>query len=202
MELKIQLTESPKQKPCEDSLGFGKHFTDHMFIMDYTREKGWHDARIVPFENLCLHPASTVFHYGAEIFEGLKAYRREDGKVQLFRPMENIRRLNSSADRMSLPLLDEDVALEMLTKFIEVEQDWVPHAKGTSLYIRPFLFGADPFLGVHAINRSMFVIIASRAVRVTPSAAVTTAHPTERARRLKSSATLRCSGLTELREST
>ncbi len=161
MELKIQLTDSPKAKPNENQLGFGKIFTDHMFIMDYTRADGWHNARIVPFDNLSLHPASTVFHYGAEIFEGLKAYRREDGKVQLFRPMENIKRMNSSADRMSLPLLDEEETLKMLKKFIEVEEEWVPHAKGTSLYIRPFLFGADPFLGVHAINRSMFVIIAS-----------------------------------------
>ncbi len=161
MELKIQLTDAPKQKPDESSLGFGKHFTDHMFMMDYTRADGWHNARIVPFENLTLHPASTVFHYGAEIFEGLKAYRRADGKVQLFRPMENIRRLNSSAERMSLPTVNEEETLEMLRKFIEIEESWVPHAPGTSLYIRPFLFGADPFLGVHAINRSVFVIIAS-----------------------------------------
>ena len=161
MELKIQLTDCPKAKPDENGLGFGKHFTDHMFMMDYTRADGWHNARIVPFDNLTLHPASTVFHYGAEIFEGLKAYRRADGQVQLFRPMENIKRMNSSADRMSLPLLPEEETLEMLRKFIEVEEAWVPHAPGTSLYIRPFLFGADPFLGVHAINRSMFVIIAS-----------------------------------------
>jgi branched-chain amino acid aminotransferase len=161
MEIKIQKTTAPKQKPDSSELGFGKHFTDHMFIMDYTRDKGWHDARIVPFGNLDLHPASTVFHYGAEIFEGLKAYRTAEGKVQLFRPMENIKRMNSSADRMSLPLLDENDALEALTTLIELEQDWVPSAPGTSLYIRPFLFGADPFLGVHAINRSMFVIIAS-----------------------------------------
>lgn len=161
MDIKIQLTSEPKQKPDSASLGFGKYFTDHMFIMDYTRDKGWYDARIVPFSNLELHPASTVFHYGAEIFEGLKAYRTADGKVQLFRPEENIKRMNSSADRMSLPLLDEKDALEALTKLIEIEQDWVPSAPGTSLYIRPFLFGADPFLGVHSINHSMFVIILS-----------------------------------------
>lgn len=161
MDIKIQLTDAPKQKPEVSELGFGKHFTDHMFIMDYTRDKGWHDARIVPFANLELHPACTVFHYGSEIFEGLKAYRTADGKIQLFRPMENIKRLNSSADRMSLPLVDENDALEALTKLVEIEQDWVPSAPGTSLYIRPFLFGADPFLGVHSINRSMFVIILS-----------------------------------------
>ena len=161
MEIKIQKTSAPKQKPDSNGLGFGKHFTDHMFIMDYTRERGWYDARIVPFGNLELHPASTVFHYGAEIFEGLKAYRTAEGKVQLFRPEENIRRLNSSADRMRLPLVDEKELLAALVKLIEIEQDWVPSAPGTSLYIRPFLFGADPFLGVHSINRSMFVIILS-----------------------------------------
>ena len=95
MDIKIIKTTTPKEKPDASTLGFGKIFTDHMFIMDYEAGKGWHDARIVPFENLSLHPASTVLHYGSEIFEGLKAYRRADGKVQLFRPMENVRRLNS-----------------------------------------------------------------------------------------------------------
>ena len=161
MQIKIQTTATPKQKPDSNGLGFGKHFTDHMFIMDYTRDRGWYNARIVPFGNLELHPASTVFHYGAEIFEGLKAYRTAEGKVQLFRPEENIKRLNSSADRMRLPLVDEKDLLTALVKLIEIEQDWVPSAPGTSLYIRPFLFGADPFLGVHSINHSMLVIILS-----------------------------------------
>ena len=161
MEIKIIKNTAPKVKPDAATLGFGKHFTDHMFIMDYTREKGWHDARIVPFANLELHPACTVFHYGAEIFEGLKAYRTADGKIQLFRPEENIKRMNNSAERMRLPLLDPNDALEAITKLVELEADWVPSAPGTSLYIRPFLFGADPFLGVHSIDRSMFVIILS-----------------------------------------
>ena len=85
MDIRIEKIATPKQKPDESSLGFGQYFTDHMFIMDYTREKGWHDARIVPFGNLSLHPACTVFHYGAEIFEGMKAYRTADGSIQLFR---------------------------------------------------------------------------------------------------------------------
>ena len=102
MQIQYQLTKNPKAKPDSSTLGFGKIFTDHMFLMDYTPEKGWHDARIVPFGPISLHPATTALHYGAEIFEGLKAYRRPDGRVQMFRPIENARRMNSSADRMCL----------------------------------------------------------------------------------------------------
>ena len=161
MDIRLEKTLTPKAKPDESSLGFGQYFTDHMFIMDYTREKGWHDARIVPFGNLSLHPACTVFHYGAEIFEGMKAYRTAEGNIQLFRPEQNFARLNSSAERMRLPLVDEAFALEALETLIKIDADWVPHAPGTSLYIRPFLFGADPKLGVHSIDRSVFIIILS-----------------------------------------
>ena len=161
MEIKITKTTSPKAQPSADVLGFGKYFTDHMFIMDYTAEKGWHDARIVPFENLSIHPASTVLHYGAEIFEGLKAYRTSEGKIQLFRPLENIKRMNRSAERMCLPQIPEQDALEILKKFIELEKDWVPSQAGTSLYIRPFMYGNDEQLGVHAVSNAVFMIILS-----------------------------------------
>ncbi len=161
MEIKITKTNNPKVKPDESTLGFGKFFTDHMFIMDYSQDKGWHDARIVPFGRLDIHPASTVLHYGSEIFEGLKAYRRADGEVQLFRPLENIRRMNRSAERMCLPTIPEEIALDCLLKFIELEKDWVPYSKGTSLYIRPFMFGNDESLGVHAVKNAKFVIITS-----------------------------------------
>ena len=161
MDIKIVKTACPKEKPDSSTLGFGKIFTDHMFIMDYSREEGWHDARIVPFENLSIHPASTVLHYGSEIFEGMKAYRREDGTVQLFRPMENIRRMNVSADRLCLPQIPEDIAYEALMTFVNCEQDWTPSAPGTSLYLRPFMFGNDETLGVHAVNNATYVIIAS-----------------------------------------
>ena len=161
MEIKITKTTTPSQMPSEDKLGFGKVFTDHMFIMDYTCEKGWHDARIVPFGKISLHPASTVLHYGAEIFEGLKAYRREDGGVQLFRPMENIKRMNNSAERMSLPLLDEQDALTILETFVRLEERFVPKSFGTSLYLRPFMFGNDETLGVHAVHSATFMLIAS-----------------------------------------
>ena len=161
MEIKITKTTTPNQMPPEDKLGFGKVFTDHMFVMDYEEGKGWYDARIVPFGKISLHPASTVLHYGAEIFEGLKAYRREDGGVQLFRPLENIKRMNNSAERMSLPLLNEEDALEILETFVKLEERFVPHSFGTSLYLRPFMFGNDESLGVHAVHRATFMLIAS-----------------------------------------
>lgn len=159
MEIKITKTQTPKEKPATEGLGFGHKFSDHMFIMEYNKQDGWHDARIVPYGPLSLDPASTVFHYGAEIFEGLKAYRRPDGKVQLFRPMENIRRMNNSAERLCLPQLDEEFALKAIDTLVKLDEEWVPSAPGTSLYIRPFLFGADPHLGVHAVNNAIFVII-------------------------------------------
>lgn len=161
MEIKITKTACPKAKPEASELGFGKIFTDHMFIMDYSREKGWYDARIVPFGPFEIHPASTVLHYGSEIFEGLKAYRREDGKVQMFRPIENIRRMNSSAERLCLPQIDEDMAMEILKTFVKCEEDWTPSAPGTSLYLRPFMYGNDETLGVHAVHNARFMIIAS-----------------------------------------
>ena len=161
MDIKFVKADVLKEKPDSSTLGFGKIFTDYMFIMDYSREEGWHDARIVPFANISLHPASTVLHYGSEIFEGLKAYRTAKGNVQLFRPMENIRRMNTSADRLCLPQIPEDMALEVLTEFVRVEQDWTPSADGTSLYLRPFMFGNDETLGVHAVHNATFVIIAS-----------------------------------------
>ena len=161
MEIKITKTDKPGVMPCESELGFGKVFTDHMFLMDYEEGRGWYDARIVPFQNLSLHPASTVLHYGAEIFEGLKAYRRADGGVQLFRPLENIKRMNNSAQRMCLPEIDEKDGLQILETFVKLEEKWVPKSFGTSLYLRPFTFGNDESLGVHAVKRATFALIAS-----------------------------------------
>ena len=161
MKISITKTTTPSTMPPEDKLGFGKVFTDHMLIVDWTESEGWKDARIVPFGRISLHPASTVLHYGAEIFEGLKAYRREDGGIQLFRPMENIKRMNRSAERMSLPEMDEQDMLELLTTFVKLEEKWVPKSFGTSMYLRPFMFGDDEALGVHAVKRATFMIIAS-----------------------------------------
>ena len=161
MEIKVLRTLHPKDKPNSSALGFGKVFTDHMFIMDWSSDIGWHDARIVPFANLSIHPASTVLHYGSEIFEGLKAYRRVDGEVQMFRPIENVRRLNNSAERLCLPQIPEEDALQILDTFVSIEKDWTPDKEGTSLYLRPFMFGNDESLGVHAVHHAKFVIIAS-----------------------------------------
>ena len=161
MEISITKTQNPKAKPDASNIAFGKEFTDHMFIMDYNKKEGWHNARIVPFDNLSLSPASAVFHYGTEVFEGLKAYRTPSGDVQLFRPIDNIRRLNDSAERLALPQLDEEFALKALLEFVKIDKDWVPEKFGTSLYIRPFLFASEPALGLHTIDEAVFVIIAS-----------------------------------------
>ncbi|WP_096550236.1 branched-chain amino acid aminotransferase [Ureibacillus thermosphaericus] len=160
-EITVELTDKPKEKPAPDELGFGHYFTDHMFIMDYTEGKGWHDPRIVPYQKICLEPSSMVFHYGQTVFEGLKAYRTLDGEVQLFRPDANFRRLNHSNERLVIPPVDEDLALEALKKLVDIDRDWVPDAPGTSLYIRPFIIATEPFLGVHPAKNYLFMIILS-----------------------------------------
>ncbi len=161
-ELKIELTKNPKQKPTDESkLGFGRIFTDHMFMMDYTGEKGWHDARIVPYAPLEMDPAAVCLHYGQSIFEGLKAYRGVDGNIRLFRPEKNFERLNISCERMCLPTVDPAFALHCLKKLIDIDKDWIPHSDGTSLYIRPFVFGVDKQVGVHPSDHVLFMIILS-----------------------------------------
>lgn len=162
MEIKVELTKTPKEKPADESnLGFGHVFTDHMFIMDYETGKGWHNARVVPYQDLVLSPASMCLHYGQEIFEGLKAYRTAEGKVQLFRPDENFKRMNVSNERMVIPQINEDDAMEGLMTLLNIEKDWVPHTEGTSLYIRPFIIAVDPYLGVRPADKYMFIIILS-----------------------------------------
>lgn len=161
-DISVTRTTQPKERPTDESrLGFGRIFTDHMFLMDYSADRGWYNGRIVPFAPIPVHPASTVLHYGAEIFEGMKAYRAQDGSIRLFRPMENVRRLNNSAERLCLPQLDEEGCLDILMTLVELEKDWVPHAEGTSLYLRPFLYGNDPHLGVHAVKEATFAVICS-----------------------------------------
>lgn len=152
---------SKKEKPDPSSLGFGKYFTDYMFVMDYEEEKGWHRPRLTPYAPIMLDPSSSVFHYGQAVFEGLKAYRTEDGRVLLFRPEQNIKRLNRSCQRMSMPPLDEELVLEALTQLVELEKEWVPREKGTSLYIRPFVIATEPSLGVKASKKYTFMIVLS-----------------------------------------
>jgi len=162
MEIKVQRTTSPKQKPQDESkLGFGQIFTDHMFLMNYTKGQGWHDARIVPYGAFDMDPACMVLHYGQAIFEGTKCYRREDGGLQLFRPEENLARMTRSAQRMGMPALDEAAALEGLKQLVKLDADWVPHQDGTSLYIRPTMISTDAHLGVHASHTYLFYIILS-----------------------------------------
>ncbi len=160
MQIAVTKTMHPKEKPDPATVPFGVAFTDHMFVMDYDEEFGWHDAKIVPFDMIQMSPAAAVFHYGAEIFEGLKAYCTEKEEVQLFRPIENIRRMNDSAERMCLPKLDETEVLEAMKKFVEVEKEWVPKEFGTSLYLRPFMFATDEDLSLHGIYHAKFIIIA------------------------------------------
>ena len=148
-----------KEKPVDETrLGFGKKFTDYRFCMDYY-DGAWQDPRIEPNEPFVLDPATSVLHYGQSIFEGMKCYRREDGGLQLFRAKDNFARMNRSADRLSIPQFDEELVLEGLIKLLNIEKDWVPHAEGTSLYIRPTIIATDPFLGVGAGKNYKFYII-------------------------------------------
>jgi len=160
MEIKICRNPSPKAKPT-GALGFGKIFTDHMFLMDYTEGQGWHDARIVPYGPLELDPSAMVFHYAQEIFEGLKAYRTKSGEIRLFRPYENANRMNNSADRLCMPKIDPEDWVTAVKTLVELEKDWVPHEEGTSLYIRPFMIATDAMLGVHPSKTYKFIIILS-----------------------------------------
>lgn len=158
----VQVSQNLKQKPKDESkLGFGAIFTDHMFMCDYTKGKGWHDARIVPYGSFQVDPSCVVLHYSQSIFEGLKCYRRQDGGIQLFRPKDNFARMNRSAKRMGMPELDIDTFMEGLLQLLRLEQDWVPHNPGTSLYIRPTLIATDNMLGVHASHSYLFYIILS-----------------------------------------
>lgn len=161
MEIKITKTACKKQKPDPASLGFGKYFTDHMFLMDYTKGKGWHDARIVPFGDISLSPAAMVFHYGQEMFEGLKAYAADNGSIQLFRPQKNIERMNRTNRRLCIPQVDPDFVLEALKALVSIDADWVPEGKDTSLYIRPFIIATDAHLGVKPATQYLFCIILS-----------------------------------------
>ena len=161
LNIKYALTEQRKAKPDWNNLGFGRHFTDHMFIMDYDKGMGWHDARIVPYQNLSLDPACMVFHYAQEMFEGLKAYRTPTGEIQLFRPDKNIERMNNTNTRLCIPHLEPSDVLDALKALVSVEKEWVPCEEGTSLYIRPFIIATDVQLGVHPSKSYKFMIILS-----------------------------------------
>lgn len=159
--IRFEKKEDLKMKPKDDELGFGKIFTDYMFIMDYHTEKGWYDPRIVPYAPFEMDPSSMVLHYGQAIFEGMKAYRNHVGDIVTFRSMDNFKRLNRSARRICMPEIDVDFVWKALNTLLDIERDWVPSIKDTSLYIRPFMIAMDPFLGVRPSNSYRFFIILS-----------------------------------------
>ncbi len=162
MEIKIIQTKPEKLKPKpkdESKLGFGKIFTDHFFNMKYKDGQGWHDPVIEPYRPLQLDPTAMCLHYAQEIFEGLKAYRGKDGAIFLFRPTENIKRMNASAERMCMPTIDENIFLDALKKLVILEKDWIPHSSGASLYIRPTMIATEAALGVHPANEYLFFIV-------------------------------------------
>ncbi len=143
--------------------GFGKVFTDHMVSISWTREQGWHDAKVMPYGPIAMDPAASVLHYGQEIFEGIKAYRHQNGNVVTFRPEANAQRMNESAKRLALPELPEELFVRALEELVRVDVDWVPSREDQSLYLRPFMISDESFLGVRAAEKARFMVIASPA---------------------------------------
>jgi len=161
-EIKVERATTLKAKPADESkLNFGELFTDHMFLLDYTKENGWHNPRIVPYGPIELDPSAMCLHYGQEVFEGMKAYRTADDKIVMFRPEENFKRLNSSNERLEIPQIDEKLILEGLIELVKIEKDWVPHTNGASLYIRPFIISTEAKLGVKASSKYLYAAILS-----------------------------------------
>lgn len=163
MTLTINRVPVNKQRALPDfeNLEFGKNYTDHMFLMNYTPELGWHNHRIGPFENLSLSPATLVLHYAQEIFEGLKVYQRGDGKIGMFRPRDNFARMNRSAARVNMPGFDIEPVMEGLLELIRLDQRWIPSQNGSSLYIRPTMIATDAMIGLKPSTGYLFFIIAS-----------------------------------------
>ncbi|MFW6022283.1 MAG: branched-chain amino acid aminotransferase [Halanaerobiaceae bacterium] len=161
MDITIKKAERLKDKPDENSLGFGTNFTDYMFIMDYEEGKGWFDPRIIPYGPLEIPPSMSTFHYGQAVFEGLKAYKGPEDEILLFRPEENLKRLNMSNDRMCIPQIDESFCLTAIKELVKLEREWVPGAEGTSLYIRPFIIATDSTLKLKPSTGYKFIVILS-----------------------------------------
>ena len=159
MDIKFIKREELQEKPDQKKLGFGKYFADYMFTMDYDEGIGWHDATIRPYGPIEMNPATVVLHYAQETFEGLKAYRRADGQIQLFRPEMNAKRMINSNARLCMPELPVDMFVEAVKALVKVEEDWVPSEPETSLYIRPFMFATEAALGVHMASAYKFMII-------------------------------------------
>ena len=162
LNIRVEKTQNPKKKPAKgEKLGFGHIFTDHMFIMNYDEGQGWHDARIEPFHNITLSPAAMVFHYGQTMFEGLKAYKGDNGEVYLFRPDMNAKRANNSNKRLCIPSIPEEDFVQAVKAVVDIDRDWIPDEPGTSLYIRPFVISTDDDLGVAPSKSYLFMVILS-----------------------------------------
>lgn len=158
----VTRTTNPKKRPEDETkLGFAQYFTDHMFVMDYDEGIGWHDGRVVPHEPILIEPASCVLHYAQMMFEGMKAYRTPDGKIQLFRPDMNAKRMVRTNERMCIPELPEEILIKGVEAVIREDIDWVPTAPGTALYIRPFIFGDEVSFSVLPAKHYRFMIILS-----------------------------------------
>jgi len=163
MTIKIESLNPEKRQSCPEEFSFGVTFSDHMFTQEFDQDKGWHDALISPYHSLVLEPSAAVFHYSQEIFEGLKAYRKPNGGINLFRPTENVKRFNRSAKRMVMPEVDEKLHLEAIKSLVYLDQDWVPSQDGSSLYIRPTMIATSPKLGLGASSNYTHFIIAGPA---------------------------------------
>jgi branched-chain amino acid aminotransferase len=159
--IRITRAAAGKPRPRDSELTFGTVFTDHMFLMDFQEEKGWYDPRIEPYGPLSLDPATAVLHYAQAVFDGLKAFRGQDGTVRLFRPQKHVERLNVSARRLCIPPLDPELALRSLVTLVGLERDWVPSTVGTSLYVRPTIIASEPFLGVRPAKSYIYYVILS-----------------------------------------
>jgi branched-chain amino acid aminotransferase len=159
--IRITRATAKKPRPKDSELGFGTIFTDHMFVADFQEEKGWYDPRIEPYGPIRLDPAAAVLHYAQAIFDGLKAFRGQDGRVRLFRPQKHIERLNHSAKRLCIPAIDPQLALQSLVTLVKLEQEWVPSSVGTALYVRPVVIASEPFLGVRPAKSYIYYVILS-----------------------------------------
>lgn len=157
----ITRTSSPKAKPADETLSFGKVLTDHMFLMNYDEGQGWHSPRIEPYGPLSLDPATSVLHYGQAIFDGLKAFRGDDGQIRLFRADRHAERFNRSARIMCMPEVPVDLVRQSFDALVGVDADWVPRKAGTSLYLRPTIIATDVMLGVHPAHSYLYFLILS-----------------------------------------
>jgi branched-chain amino acid aminotransferase len=161
LEVSLHKADTLKEKPDQDSLGFGNYFTDHMFVMKWNRDRGWHDAKIQPYGNIEFDPAAMVFHYGQAIFEGLKAYHGHDGSILMFRPLDNLKRLNSSAIRMCMPRIPAEKVLQAMKGLVYLDREWIPDSEGGALYLRPTMVATEPHLGIRPSKEYLFYIIKS-----------------------------------------